>query len=244
MIDASNVSIAVAFLGGLVAFLSPCLLPLVPAYVGYFGGGTVSETPGVKRGLRGRTFRHSLLFALGFIIIFMILGAGASSLGRFFLLQRTLLVQFGGGLFILFGLFLLGLFKAPWLYREAKFHAALTKSQGLNAFLVGLTFGFAWTPCIGPILGSVLFLASQTAMVGTGTLLLFAFGLGIAVPFLFVSLILDRVAGWLKRFSRATLTIQRVSGALLLGIGLLMLTKHYGVITTWILRVTNFQPSI
>lgn len=244
MIDLPHIGLAVAFLAGLVAFLSPCVLPLLPAYVGYFGGASASESPDARRGLRGRTFRHSLLFSLGFIIVFMILGAGASGLGRFFILKRALLTQLGGALFLLFGLFLLGLFKAPWLYREARFHAALKKSQGLNAFLIGLTFGFAWTPCIGPILGTILFLASQTGTVGAGTVLLFAFGLGIALPFLLVSLILDRVAGWLKRFSRATLAIQRVAGVLLLGVSFLMLTKHYGIVTSWILRVTNFRPSI
>ncbi|MBI4090081.1 MAG: sulfite exporter TauE/SafE family protein [Candidatus Kerfeldbacteria bacterium] len=245
--ELSQPSLLLAFAGGLVAFLSPCFFPLIPAYLGYFGGTSIREQAAKQPGWRIRTVSHSLLFIAGFLIVFTALGAGAGSISRNLLVHRQIFLQLGGVLFILFGLFLLGAFQRfVLLSGEAKFHlsAHRTKYQGLNAFLLGLTFAFAWTPCIGPVLGTILTLAAASSTAGTGSLLLFVFGLGIAFPFLIISFFLDRLFAWLRRFSQVTIYAQRVAGALLMTIGVFMVVGKYGQLTTWILSVTKFQPAL
>lgn len=240
-------SFFIAFVGGLVAFLSPCFFPLIPAYVGYFGGTSLRQAGDKPSGVRSRTFRHSLLFVAGFLLVFTLLGTGVGSIGRKLLIHQQLFVQLGGVLFLFFGLFLLGAFQRfTRLGQEVKIHLRtdVTKYQGVNAFLLGLTFAFAWTPCIGPVLGSILTLAAHSNTAGTGGWLLFVFGLGIAAPFLVISLFLDRIAGWLRRVNRLTIYAQRLAGGFLLVIGIMMLIGRYGQLTAWVLNITKFQPPI
>lgn len=246
-LDFAHPSFFLAFVGGLVAFLSPCFLPLIPAYVGYFGGTSLQQQASPSERRRGRAIGHSLLFIAGFLLIFTLLGSGVGSIGRKLLVHRQIFMQLGGVLFMFFGLFLLGTFQRfSRLGSEMKFHIKtdLTKYQGLNAFLIGLTFAFAWTPCIGPVLGSILTLAATSSTAGTGGLLLFVFGLGIAVPFLVMTLFLDRISDWLRRFRKITIYSQRVAGALLLVLGIFMLLGKYGQVAAWILHVTKFQPAL
>lgn len=246
-LDLAHPSFFVAFIGGLIAFFSPCFFPLIPAYVGYFGSTTLSDQTKKPAGRRILPVGHTLLFIAGFLIVFTALGAGAGSISRTLLVHRQIFLQLGGALFIFFGLFLLGAFQRfARLSSEAKFHltASRTKYQGLNAFLLGLTFAFAWTPCIGPVLGTILTLAAASSTAGTGSLLLFVFGLGIAAPFLVISLFLDRISGWLRRFRKVTIYSQRIAGALLLALGVFMVLGKYGQLTAWILNVTKFQPAL
>ncbi|MBI3956421.1 MAG: cytochrome c biogenesis protein CcdA [Candidatus Kerfeldbacteria bacterium] len=246
-LDFAHPSFFLAFVGGLVAFLSPCFFPLIPAYVGYFGGTTLQQQAAQPVRRRRRTIGHSLLFIAGFLLIFTLLGSGVGSIGQKLLVHRQIFMQLGGVLFVFFGLFLLGAFQRfSLLGGEMKFHIKtdMTKYQGLNAFLIGLTFAFAWTPCIGPVLGSILTLAATSSTAGTGGLLLFVFGLGIAAPFLVMSLFLDRISGWLRRFRKVTVYSQRIAGALLLVLGVFMLLGKYGNVVAWILNLTKFQPAL
>ncbi len=246
-LDFAHPSFFLAFVGGLVAFLSPCFFPLIPAYVGYFGGTSLQQQASQPERRRRRTIGHSLLFIAGFLIIFTLLGSGVGSIGRKLLVHRQIFMQLGGALFVFFGLFLLGVFQRfSRLGGEVKFHfkADITKYQGLNAFLLGLTFAFAWTPCIGPVLGSILTLAATSSTAGTGGLLLFVFGLGIAAPFFVITLFLDRISGWLRRFTKITVYSQRVAGVLLLVLGVFMLLGKYGQMAAWILNITKFQPAL
>lgn len=246
MFDGTNVHIVAAFVGGLVAFFAPCVFPLIPAYLSYFGGVAMNAPAEQLARVRWRVFRHSLFFVAGFVLIFVLLGLGASSIGSVFLRHRDLIAQIAGVFFFLFGLFLLGAFRTPWLYREAKFdlHKYFTKSHGVNAFLIGLSFGFAWTPCIGPVLATILFLASQSESMWSGGFLLLVFALGIATPFLILSLAIDHLTNWIRRFQRAAYYVQRVAGALLLLIGFLMVIGQLGVLSDWLLRVTAFNPPL
>ncbi|MBI2984177.1 MAG: sulfite exporter TauE/SafE family protein [Candidatus Kerfeldbacteria bacterium] len=245
--DVTQPSFFLAFVGGLIAFLSPCFFPLIPAYISYFGGTSLNHQAEKPLGWENRTLGHTLLFIAGFLIIFTALGASVGSVGRSLLVHRQIFMQLGGVLFIFFGLFMLGAFQHfTRLGGEIKFHIGphQTKYHGFNAFLLGLTFAFSWTPCIGPVLGAILTLAATSTTAGTGAVLLFVFGLGIAFPFLIISLFLDRLSAWLRRFRQVTIYAQRAAGTLLLLLGIFMILGKYGQLTAWILNVTKFQPAL
>lgn len=240
MWSGDTVNLFLAFVGGLVAFFSPCILPLIPVYVSYFGGASLQEMSVTSR---WRVLHASAFFVLGFLVVFTLLGLSATQLGLVLVQHKPVAQKIGAVILVLLGIYLLEIIKLPWLYREARMQLGRrTRWTWLNAFLVGLTFGFAWTPCIGPVLGTILFLASQADTVATGTLLLVVFGLGIAVPYLIIAAVLDRTAVLLRRFARAVYIVQRSAGALLIVMGILLLTKQYAIITRWILRVFPFTP--
>lgn len=238
MVEAPGV--AISFLAGLAAFASPCVYPLLPAYVGYFGGTAAAAE---KRGFRGRTFRNAVLFVAGFTVIFVLLGLASSAVGHALAIHRLVLTRVGGALLLLFGVMLLGVLPLPALYRQFSIARRPDPAHPAGAFLVGLTFGFAWTPCIGPILGTILLLAAGTASAVGGAFLLFVYALGIAVPFLALSLFLDRLAGFLQRTRRFMVLLQRTSGVLLLVVGILMVSGRYGLLTGWLLRYLP-QPAL
>lgn len=237
----SSVGIAAAFAAGVVSFLSPCVLPLIPAYLSFITGYTAAELSDSKT----RTWDillPSLLFVLGFSLIFVALGASASVLGSFLSGYRSILVQVAGIAIFVLGFFMLGIIKVPWLYGEARFEMSSARSFGRAAALVmGMAFAFGWTPCVGPILGSILAVASSTGSVGQGVVLLLSYSLGLGLPFVAVALLFGRLRGTLAALNRHSLTINRVAGVLLMLVGILIFTGQMGILAGWLTRVL---PSI
>lgn len=213
-----SVSLAAAFLAGVLSFLSPCVLPLVPTYLFYLGGE------------RGRPLFNALFFVLGFGVIFFLLGLPFTLLGGLLFEHRQTLARVGGVVLILFGLYMLGL-RPRWgvnLRYEGE------TGRPLGALLLGATLGLGWTPCIGPILGAILTLTA----VGGGVELLLAYILGLAVPFLLVALFADRLKGWLRRARRLSHYVELLAGVVLLVVGVLLVTGTYTALNSFFLRIT------
>jgi cytochrome c-type biogenesis protein len=231
---ASGVSFAVAFAAGLLSFLSPCVLPLIPSYVGFLTGLTVEE----MQRRRGAALLHAAWFVAGFSFIFMALGASASALGNLLLQYQVWLGRVGGVLVLLFGLYLLGVLRPAFLMRERKIELASKPIGYVGSALVGMTFGAAWTPCIGPILGGILTLAAARGSVTQGTLLLGVYALGLAVPFLITAFALDRFLAWFQRFRPYIVWVDRVAGALLVLLGILLVTDRFTLLASWLQGLT------
>lgn len=226
--------VLVAFTAGLLSFLSPCVLPLIPSYVTFITGMSLDELQRSRR----TALVHSLLFVLGFTIIFLALGATASALGRVLLAAREWIARIGGALIILFGLYLLGVFNIRAFSRERRVHLADKPVGYLGTVLVGIAFGAGWTPCIGPILGSILIYTSSAADLQRGLLLLLAYSLGLAIPFLLAALAIDRFLSTFARFHGAMLWVNRVGGVLLIAIGVLLLTDYFTLLAGYLQAIT------
>lgn len=221
--EGTSFGIAVSFTAGLLSFLSPCVLPLVPSYVTFITGLSLEDVTRARRA----AFVHALLFVLGFTLIFLALGASATALGRLLFTQRVWISRIGGALVVLFGFYLLGAFNAGFLARERRVHFADKPVGYLGTLLVGIAFGAGWTPCIGPILGAILALTASTADLRQGLLLLGAYSLGLAVPFLVSALAVERFLSTYRRVRSHMAIVSRASGALLIGVGLLMMTSYF-----------------
>jgi cytochrome c-type biogenesis protein len=220
---------------GLVSFLSPCVLPLVPPYLGYLGGTTIEELgrkDEIDMAMWRRVVLASLFFVLGFTTVFVGLGATASLFGQWIQAHRSELAIAAGIVIILFGLHFLGVLRVPLLYREARFHAA-TQGAGLaGAYLMGLAFAFGWTPCIGPVLASVLAVAANEASLGAGVRLLLVYSLGLGIPFVLAAVAIGPFLGFLKRFRRHLGRVEKAMGLLLVLAGILILA---GPVREWLL---------
>jgi cytochrome c-type biogenesis protein len=234
MAQAAAVGITISFTAGVLSFLSPCVLPLIPSYVSFITGLSLED---VQRSRRIALI-HSLLFIAGFTLVFLALGATATVLGQMFLRHRDWVSRVGGVLVIVLGLYLLGAFNLPWLARERRVHIADKPLGYLGTVLVGMAFAAGWTPCIGPILGAVLTYTASSADLNRGLVLLLAYSLGLAVPFLLAALMIDRFMEALRRHRGALVWMSRVSGALLIAVGLLMITGSMTLLTTWLQRWT------
>lgn len=222
-------SLPVAFLAGVFSFLSPCVLPLVPSYLAYVGGGSAS---------RRATLRNSALFILGFTLVFVSLGASASFLGSFLIDYRPLLIRLGGGFIVLFGLMLLGVFRLPFLYRTVRADYRGKTSTPLGATFMGMSFAIGWTPCVGPALGAILTLAGTSATLGTGTSLLAVYAAGLAVPFFLAALSLGVFERFSRRFRRFLPWVERVAGGMLVLAGTLMMTGTYTRLNVALIQLT------
>jgi cytochrome c-type biogenesis protein len=219
-----NITVAIAVLAGLFSFLSPCVLPLVPAYVGYLSGATVTAE-GVTMSGRRDTFLHALGFVLGFSLIFILLGVTAWSIGDLLFSYLPWLSKIGGIVLIVLGLALMGVFTLPFLYAEKRIEVKVNPSLGyFSSFVMGLFFGAGWTPCVGPMLGGILLLASQASTAAQGALLLTAYSLGLGVPFLLVGAAFDAASDTIRRLNRGTRWISIASGLILVLLGVAMLT--------------------
>jgi cytochrome c-type biogenesis protein len=223
MSDAPSLGPLVAFVGGLLSFLSPCVLPLVPSYLGFLTGMTLEEMEDRRSG----AVWHSLCFVLGFTLVFIGLGAGATVLGATLKFHKLTLARIGGGVIILFGIYATGLVRFGFMERERKVHLDRKPMGFLGSLLVGMAFAFGWTPCIGPILAGILALAGVGGDLGRGMLLLGAHSLGLAIPFLVAAFAVDRFRGWFLRFRRWLPWVQRASGILLILVGLLLVTGEF-----------------
>lgn len=234
MEDTATFGLLVSFTAGLLSFLSPCVLPLIPGYVTFVTGLSLEEVQGARR----TALVHSLLFILGFTLIFLALGAAATVLGRVLLAYREWISRIGGAIVIVFGLYLLGVFNIGALGRERRVHLAHKPAGYLGTILVGIAFGAGWTPCIGPILGSILIYTSSAADLNRGLLLLFVYSMGLAVPFLLSSLAVNHFLAAFARFRRHLLWISRLGGALLVLIGILLVTDYFTIIASYLQDMT------
>jgi cytochrome c-type biogenesis protein len=233
----SSVGFVGAFLAGVISFLSPCVLPLIPGYLSFMTGLTVAELSEDSRPL-GQIMGTAVLFVLGFSVVFVLLGASASVLGQFLTQYRDLIEKIAGLAVILFGVFMLGVVKIPGLYGEARMDLARSRRFGRGAALVmGMAFAAGWTPCVGPILGVILTLAASTGSVSHGALLLFAYSLGLGLPFLLVALLFGSVRPLLSWLTRHSAVINRVAGATLIVIGVLIFSGRLTVIASWLTKV-------
>ncbi len=222
-----EVSFYLAFAAGVLSFLSPCVLPLLPSYVAFITGLSFEEltVDDPKRKLRRTIISHSLLFILGFSFLFTILGASASLLGQFLANYRDTIRIVGGILVIIFGLFISGVFSLGFLQQEKKFHLRHKPLGYMGSFLVGVTFAAGWTPCVGPILSSILLYASTAEDMLSGMLLLFFYSLGLGLPFFVCSLALNTFLATFQKARAYFGVFTKVGGVLLIIVGVLLLTN-------------------
>lgn len=229
-----SVGIVVAFGAGVLSFLSPCVLPLVPSYVSFITGMSYEELTEQPKG----AVLHAVLFITGFTMIFMLLGASASAVGLVIKVNQTWFERIGGVLIIVFGLYMLGVFNVGALARERRIHIQDKPTGYLGSVLVGVAFGAGWTPCIGPVLASILTYTGSQADLGKGLALLFAYSMGLAVPFLVAAYAVDRFITWFQRYRRYMGLVTRASGVLLVAAGLLLVTGYFSLIAGWLQGLT------
>jgi len=226
----------IAFTAGLFSFLSPCVWPLVPSYLTLVTGMSLED---LQEGVnRKTTFIHSLLFVLGFSAIFITLGASASFMGQFFRQYDVWIARIGGVIIIVLGLHLSGVFKLAPLMREMRIHVSDKPAGYLGTFGVGMAFGAGWTPCIGPILGAILTYGFSQDTMWAGVGLLTAYSAGLAIPFLMASLALDQFLQTFRRFRTWIPVIEKASGIMLIGLGILLLTGQLTALTAILARFT------
>ena len=220
---------------GVLSFLSPCVLPLVPPYLAYMAGTSLSDATQPKSGPDGRVLLSSLLFVLGFSTVFVLLGAGASSLGGVLRRYSEVLSLIAGIAIIIMGLHFLGVFRIRLFYREARFH--VPKPAGIaGSYVMGLAFAFGWTPCIGPVLGSVMAVAGAQATVGQGMGMLAIYSLGLGIPFLLAALFLGPFTRGLGRLKNHMGLIEKIMGLLLVLTGIAFLTGGIATASYWLLE--------
>ena len=234
MADAPTVGIALAFGAGLLSFISPCVLPLIPSYLTFVTGVGLDDLSKSRRA----AFTHALLFVLGFTLIFVALGASATVLGRVLLAYRVWITRVGGALIVLFGLYLLGIARIGAFDRERRVHLADKPMGYLGSVLVGVAFGAGWTPCLGPILGAILTYTAAQADLARGLPLLLAYSLGLALPFLVAAVAVERFIVAVGRFRPYIGIVSRVSGLILVIVGLLMMFDYFTVIAASLQKIT------
>jgi cytochrome c-type biogenesis protein len=237
MPEIAGIGILTAFLAGVVSFLSPCVLPLVPGYVSYVAGRSLDELR-QEQAMRQRlaVLGLSFAFVLGFSVVFISLGASASAVGSLFVAYRFEASYIAGAVIILFGLHMMGVLRFNWMNRDVRFMPQIPGGRPFGAFLLGTAFAFGWTPCIGPILGAILTLGASTMGVSEGALLLSIYSMGLAVPFLLVAAFTGRFMGNVKNFRRIGRPLQIVAGGILSLVGVLMLTGYLFSFGTWMLN--------
>ncbi len=238
MPEGSTIGLASAFAAGVVSFVSPCVLPLVPAYVSYVAGHAVDgPRPRMDAGARLTAAVMSAFFVLGFSVVFIALGASATTLGWLLLRYRYEANLVGGAIVIVFGLLMMGLTRwAPWSLRDVRFHPRVVSGHPGAAFVLGLAFGFGWTPCIGPILGAILTVSAVQSTVASGVGYLAAYALGLGVPFLLSAVFMRELAGRLKTLRRAGQVLQIAAGLIVVLMGVAMVTGQLSVFALWLLK--------
>lgn len=227
--DTSNITLGLAFLAGLASFLSPCVFALVPAYVGYLSGRSV----GNQEANRWYTFSHGIFFVLGFSTVFILLGLGASALGNVLYDQRSILTKIGGIVVVIFGLHMTGIIRIPFLQYDVRRQTAPDRKFGyFSSFLLGVFFSAGWSPCVGPILGSILTLSLASGILTQGFWLLVAYSIGLAIPFLIAALEIGLVTNVLRRYGKTVRYVEIVMGVVLIAVGLMLFFGRFSQIAS------------
>jgi cytochrome c-type biogenesis protein len=240
-----HVNLVIAFAAGVVGFFSPCVVPLIPGYISFVSGVSLWEMQLTERRRHvRRVLMATLVFILGFSVIFTALGASASFAGAFVLGNRLLLSRIGGIVVILLGLVMLGVIKLPVLAREHRVQVARRPGGVLGAFPIGMAFGFAWTPCVGPVLGAILTLAATTQRAADGAALLFVYSLGLGIPFLATAVLLTTTLEALRSLGRYARVIEAASGVFLVIMGAALLFDLVFRLNAWILQVFPLRPAL
>lgn len=251
-----QVSLFGAFIAGVLSFISPCVLPLIPGYLSFVsgvsleemrgmtpvtaGGGTASMSAGVSAAAKRQVVITSLFFILGFSLVFVSLGASATYLGQFLMERLTIFGKVAGVLLVIFGLHTIGVFKIPFLLNEARVQTNTRPASMIGAVVVGISFAFGWTPCIGPILSAILLVAAQQDSVNQGILLLSIYSLGLAIPFLLTALAINQFFVAFSKIRRHYHAIEIASGILMIVIGVLIFTNRFTIIAQWL---TPYLPT-
>lgn len=239
-----DISFGGAALAGLLSFLSPCILPMVPFYLSYMAGVSVRELRDgdtIAPGARGRLMLQALAFAIGVTTIFVLLGLGATAVGRSFAQWKEPLSYVAAGVLILFGLHFLGVFRIGFLFREARVESTANPRTLAGAYVMGLAFGFGWTPCVGPALAAILMVASGMGDVWRGGALLLVFGLSMTLPFVLVSFFVGPFLNWVARHRALMGHVEKAMGVMLILFGILIATNTVNLIADWMIR--NFDWS-
>ncbi len=225
----------IALTAGMVSFLSPCVLPIVPPYLAYMSGVSMSELT-TEQEARRKAIVAALFFVMGLSTVFLFLGFTASAFGKFFLQNQELFSKIAGGVVIVFGLHFLNVFRIPFLDREARIETGEAGGSAFGAYVLGLAFAFGWTPCIGPQLGAILSLAAGEASIARGTLLLGVYAAGLGIPFLLAAVFLNRAMGVMNKLKKHMGTIEKVMGGLLLFVGVMLVTGAFSSFSYWLLE--------
>ncbi len=243
MTSTTHVTVGIAFLAGLVSFISPCVLPLVPAYLSLLTGSSLEELRGgASAGMRARAIAHALAFVVGFSLIFIALGLGASAVGGVLAAHRTLLAQIGGIVVIVLGLQMMGMIRLPFLLMDARVHVQHARRTYWSSLLVGMAFAAGWSPCIGPILATILAIASQ-ARTAEAAGLLAVYSAGLAVPFLLTAVAIGAILPLLDRIKRFLPAIEFTAGAFLVVVGLVLVNDAFLNVAGWFYQFVP-QPQL
>ena len=236
MLEVSGIGVVAAFFAGAISFVSPCVLPLVPGYVSYVTGAMPGRAERHDTDRRLHCIAMTLWFVLGFSSVFILLGASATAFGQLLLSYRYELNFIGGGIIIIFGLFMLGIANVPLMQREFRFHIAVPGGRMLSAYVLGLAFGFGWTPCIGPILGAILTASAASATVSEGIILLAIYSTGLGVPFLFTAAFAERMTRHIRIFGPWGRWLHMSAGLVLIAMGVAMITGELSAFSYWLLE--------
>ena len=241
-----EVTHAGAFVAGLLSFVSPCVLPIVPPYLCYLTGLSFEEVSGesVAEGAPRRLLMASVAFVLGFSTVFVALGASASLVGQTLARHFDTLSIAAGAVIIVLGLHFMGVLRIAALFRDSRFTVERKPAGLVGAYVIGLAFAFGWTPCVGPVLAAILFVAGSTETAANGAILLLTYALGIGLPFILAAAFAGRFLAWMARFRRHMATVERVMGGLLVGTGLLFITGQMSSIANWLLETFPVFASI
>lgn len=238
----ATLTLTAAFIGGLLSFLSPCVLPLLPSYISYITGITFGELTQetLPRKVRLLTLAHSLLFIAGFTLVFVLLGMSLNFAGGLISQHRQIIMKIGGIIIVIFGLGIMGVINLAFLQKEKKIEVKLKPVGYFGSFLIGATFALGWTPCVGPILASILLLSSTAEAAGKGAALLLSYSMGLALPFLVSSLLINHFLAYFKAVKGYLRAISVVSGLFLIAIGIMIFTNYFGSLAGHLERV--FSP--
>lgn len=243
--EISNIGLLTAFIAGAVSFLSPCVLPLVPGYVSFIvGNSAVAGPEAILRQRKAVALVLSVCFVLGFSTIFVALGASATVVSRLLLSYRFEANLIGGIVVIIFGIFTTGIIRLPWFDRDVRYHGAIEGGRPAGAYLLGLAFGFGWTPCIGPVLGAILTVSAVSETASGGIVLLGVYSLGLGIPFMLSALFTQGLSDGLKGLRRYGRWLQLVAGVVMIAMGVAMVTGQLSMFAFWLLQTVPFFSQI